>query len=202
MPNKFCDTVRGLSTGLFFRKLLEVLRAASDKPTFAEHWAQSKPRTDIMLGCGVDREKSLLVQALREVGLPIDDRDMVQEPSFERYGDLIYFSPDWYEGKSHPELHIEVENNIEELKGTISDLLFIQSHLKVAVFYADKDGGPKPDSWVRVFADHPFHQSSDIKYILIFLPTKVTAGFPERAYAYSASAGGVKDPASWDPLSG
>jgi len=141
-----------------------------------------------------------LAAVLRRLGLPIGEQAVAETVSFERYGDLIYFGGEWFEGASHPEVHIEVENNFHELKGTISHLLFIQSHFKVAILYTDEHKGP--EEWSEVFNAYPFCQNSDIRYIMIFLPTQVSGDFPNGAYAFWATAEDAKTPTGWERISG
>ena len=87
------------------------------------------PRTDLMLGCGKDNRAGVVPKALSEF---LCDSDV--QLSYERYLDLIAFAGQWWEGRRIARAIAEVENNIAEFEGTLSDLLRYQAQQKIAYF--------------------------------------------------------------------
>jgi hypothetical protein len=195
MPRKICQLIRDLKPEVFFRKLCLALQEMQHQAGFRDEWSQWRGRTRILLGRGKSRDNALLARVLREWGVPITDQGVSGDLSFERYGDLIYFCDGWHEGQSHPEFHIEVENNPNEWRGTISDLLYVQSHLKVAIFFGD----PKDSlqAWGDVLREYPFKPDASCRYMVITLPTDVEDEFPVGATAHWTEAAKAAETHRW-----
>ena len=195
VPKRICGAIEDVDPAGFYAKLCSALQERRHQADFRERWSGLSGRTRILLGDGQSRDDAILVRVLRECGVPIVEKDVHKDLSFERYGDLIYFCDGWHEGRSHPEFHIEVENDLNELKGTISDLLFVQSHFRIAIFFGDLENGPR--TWIDVLREYPFEQDEACRYMIITLPMRVEEGFPLGATAYWARAGHAVNEQCW-----
>ena len=135
-----------------------------------------KPRTELMLGSGKSRKNSIMYKTLENYyGQNFDNNNC----SFDRYADLIYSKQSyeyWYKGILFYDLIVEIENNINEYKGTISDLFRIQAKNKVAIFYyktidsiEQKYKNELPGIFKNIY-NEGFSEFCETKYLIIFGP--------------------------------
>lgn len=96
---------------------------------------------------------------------------------YERYVDVLVSGGDWYAGTmTYPGI-VEVENEINEFKGTVSDLLKLQARWKIAIFYENPDLERREDEIRAVFANFEgsgFREADQTEYLLILGPPEVT----------------------------
>lgn len=129
----------------FFNDLIDELKRQSEKDAelfalrFNDDLSQRrarnrKPRTDLMLGMSSNRGAGVLPTALRTF-LQLDGSSF----EYERYVDISVSEGDWWAGTKVRLGIVEVENDIGEFKGTLSDLLGMQARWKIAVFYEVPD---------------------------------------------------------------
>jgi hypothetical protein len=76
------------------------------------------------------------MEEIREDLNPDGHKDV--EVHFGRYIDILYQKGAWYNGDATWEWIGEVENDMAEFRGTISDLLRFQARRKLGVFYYHK----------------------------------------------------------------
>lgn len=172
----------------FVKKLREVMKERSKEPDFADRYNNKrKTRTELMLGSGESREKSIIYQTLEKYYT--EKLTVTVNVAFERYCDCIKYGgvekgKEWYDGKIYNDVLIEVENEIKEFKGTFLDLLRIQGHKKIAIFYFDEplDLEQKKEDLKAVykyFTGNGFSEAKDTEYLIMFLPNKYDAAFFE-----------------------
>jgi hypothetical protein len=131
------------------------------------------PRTDLILGDGNTRRSGVIYTALREyLG------DKFTEPGFERYIDVIVSDGNWWTGEQIHRIAIEVENNIDEFKGTLSDLLKHQALQKVGIFY--QRGLPDRKKYNKdivnmflYFYKCQFRECDETEYLIILGPDEI-----------------------------
>jgi hypothetical protein len=97
------------------------------------------------------------------------------EPRFETYGDAwVQGGQNWWDGKELTRFTVEVENAIEEFKGTVSDLFRRQAHGKIAIFYQDHPD--LAERWCQIrevfqyFSALGFAEAEVTAYLIIFGP--------------------------------
>ena len=136
-----------------------------------------RPRTTLMLGSGGKRRLGLVPQAIMSSWPDIDDSLL----SYDRYMDVVAFDGEWWEGKCVARLVVEIENDMREFKGTVSDLLRYQALLKVAVFFDSEAVLKKKqlqDQTMAVFNhfdQHGFCEAADTEYLLVFGPSELVS---------------------------
>lgn len=88
------------------------------------------PRTDLMLGMPSNRGAGVVATAL--CNFLKSDGGTIECDTFEyeRYIDIIVPEGDWWAGKKIYQGITEVENDINEFKGTVSDHLRLQAKWK------------------------------------------------------------------------
>jgi len=149
------------------------------------------PRTDLMLKNSIALNKyhehgfipNAAYSALHsQYGGLITREWFFSEISYDRYIDIgvITRRSDWWQGQAAWELIIEIENNFNELYGTIRDLLNIQAKRKWGIFYHDNPSSiaeDLKDCIEKVFDS--FHQAQFVEhkstlYEIIILPNKLS----------------------------
>ena len=112
---------------------------------------------------------------LRALWPPHDTR---LEHSYTRYGDIMVYESDWYSGKRTNLVVVEVENELDEFKGTISDLLRNQGRYKIGVFYQEDRDFESRAAEIREifghFAGCGFREAADTRYLIVFGPTAIS----------------------------
>lgn len=136
-------------------------------------------RTDLMLGKSDDREKGIVRTAFHH----FNSSDLTGfELSFERYVDFIASQGDWWTGKKVALMTCEVESDLAEFKGTLSDLIRYQARQKVAVFYDNgiQSRREQMEGDVRDVFDHfkrqGFSEADDTEYLVVFGPEEIANG--------------------------
>lgn len=140
------------------------------------------PRTDLMLGTGNDRN-GILARVLQSF-LGLEKQDPFLELSYDRYLDFVAYKGNWFDGGRIALVTVEVENNLVEFKGTLSDLVRYQAHQKLGVFY-DKEmashvrrnriEGDILDVFNR-FQGRGFVEAENTEYMLMFGPEQFDDG--------------------------
>lgn len=136
------------------------------------------PRTDLILGTSGNR-KSGIVSVAADTFL---SQKGVREVSYDRYMDFAAFGGNWFAGTRIPLLAGEIENNIAEFKGTISDLIRYQARAKFAIFY--DSSAPSRQEQIRkeihevfdCFRIEGFMEASTTEYLIVFGPSELEVG--------------------------
>jgi hypothetical protein len=129
-----------------------------------------------MLGRGGDRRSGIVPQAIKK-SWPDEVTD--SSLSFDRYMDVVAFVGNWWEGESVALLAVEIENNINEFAGTVSDLLRYQARHKVAVLYDAAARSKKTEFQDKAlcvfdrFNRQGFSEAADTEYLLAFGPNEL-----------------------------
>ena len=171
----------------FYESFKQVLSERAQKTDFISYYNNDKTRlrdipkrktgaTILMLGHNsTDAKDGIIAKTVRKIN--------AEYVNFEnyRYDCLVYREDDWFDGKRYIEMVIEVESNIKEFKGTVSDLLRMQGASKIGIFYfklsEDKnkfviDRSTQLAAVLKYFASNDFIEAEGTDYLLIFLPDR------------------------------
>jgi len=152
-----------------------------------------RPRTDLMVK-GVREITDYDERGFIPHAMEYADESLAEHPEDDKwphcdgYVDVVYGKGGWFAGKTCWGWIAEVENEFEEFKGTISDLLRFQAKRKLGVFYhqnlddAEKVG--KFQVAFQAFVDAGFCESPDTRYEILILPGKLEIGLLDTEILY------------------
>ncbi len=155
-------------------------QAATVVTTYNGQWRQ---RTKLMakrIGLLDSKDPGIIPRAMEHVWKN-DHPGQEPVPLYERYTDICFQTGDWWAGEARWEWIAEVENNIAEVAGTVSDLLRIQAKRKLGVFYAsDQKNRQKVSQGVftafQAFRKGGFTEPDGTLYEILVLPDTLPPG--------------------------
>jgi len=172
------------------RKVITELESREDWPTIRSSMVRAfnneksiersrnrRPRTALMV-------KGLKTTPFQEVGLVAKAAALATDRPenklhFERHMDIKINCGQWWKGQYFCLLAAEVENNWNELRGTICDLCHCQSRHKWGVFYhpsldaAEKELIEATIETRKYFRKEGFQESNETSYELVVLPNQL-----------------------------